>query len=155
MANATSLRWSAVGSLLLFAVVGCTAPGEPASTVEPSTGVTVEPSTGGSPATSEPTSATGRPVDPSIVPVSRSKPSAEASKALEACQIPDNTPLGQVIGMGLVPRAADLYRYINIPATQYEIQTDSDAWAIALRGEVPQPLSHEIWIDPTCVIIGG
>lgn len=153
--DTVSLRWSAVGAVLLVAVVGCTAPGGVPSTVAPSTGATVAPSTGGGAATTEPTSVTGRPVDPSIAPVSRSKPSAEARKALDACQILDNKLLDQVIGMGLVPRATDLPRYVNIPATQYEIQTDSDAWTIALRGEVPQLKIGEVWIDPTCVNIGG
>lgn len=93
-------------------------------------------------------------MDASITSVSRTSPTAEAREALEACQIGDDQ-MDQIIGMGLVPRGRDLPRYINISGTEPEIDSDSPAWAITLRGEVPQPTSHEVWIDPTCVIIDG
>ncbi len=155
MASAAGRRWMAARSLLLVMLVGCTAPGGASSSAASSSQETTAPSTRPDTNTSEPTSVTGRPVDPRIAPVSRSSPSAEARQALDACLIPDEKRLDQVIGMGLVPRTTDLYRYIKIPATPNEIQKDSSAWAIALRGEVPQAMSDEIWFDPTCVIIDG
>lgn len=96
-----------------------------------------------------------RPIDPSIRPVSRGNPEPEAKAALESCQLVDDARLDTISGMGFIPRSEDLPRYINITGAEPEIQSDGGVWAIVLKGELPQPMSHEVWLDATCVIIDG
>jgi hypothetical protein len=99
--------------------------------------------------------ATGLPVDTSIEPVSLSHPSPEAAEALRICQVNEGIGADQVSGMGRIPHARDAFRYVPLTGLEPEIQTDAPAWIVTFTGEVPMPKSGEIWIDPTCIVVGG
>jgi hypothetical protein len=90
----------------------------------------------------------------SIEPVSLSNPSPEAAAALRICQV-DTIGPDMVSGMGRIPEARDAVRYVPLTGLEPEIQTDAPAWIVTFNGEVPMPKSGEIWIDPTCIVVGG
>ena len=105
-------------------------------------------------------SATGRPIDTSIVPVSRSKPLREAQAALNACGA--NGPKGvgvtdqfAVVGMGLVPHARDVPEYVDLWGVEPEIQTDDPAWVIQMGGRVDLGGGTSWADDPVCVVVDG
>ena len=112
-------------------------------------------SASGPAATVSPTAAAtgygGRPIDPSLAPVSASHPSAAAAAALESCGVPSPYPINQVVGMALISRARDLPRYVGLPDFQWEIQNDDPAWVIQFQGPIAQPLISQTWTDPICV----
>ena len=157
------MRTRLVG-LALLGILGaaCTVgPGDPVDgsppesanpTPTPTLASTASPATASQPGT---TSGTGLPVDPSIEPVSLSDPSSEAADALRVCQVLDNIGADKVSGMGRISHARDAVRYAPLTGVEPEIQTDAPAWLVTFKGEVPMPMSGEIWIDPTCVVVGG
>lgn len=90
----------------------------------------------------------------SVEPVSLSHPSPEAADALRICQV-DTIGADKVSGMGRIPAARDAVRYVPLTGLEPEIQTDDPAWIVSFHGEVPMPKSGEVWIDPTCIVVGG
>ena len=105
-------------------------------------------------------SATGRPIDASIEPVSRSKPSREAQAALNACGA--NGPKGvgvtdqfAIVGMGLVAHARDVPEYVDLWGGEPEIQTDDPAWVIQMGGRVDLGGGTSWADDPVCVVVDG
>ena len=84
-----------------------------------------------------------------------SDPSSEATDALRICQVLDNIGADKVSGMGEIGHARDAVRYVWLTGAEPEIQSDAPAWIVTFRGEVPMPMSGEIWIDPTCIVVGG
>jgi hypothetical protein len=105
---------------------------------------------------SEPTAASADrpPIDTSIDAVSLSDPSPEAADALRICRVLD-FGADKVSGMGRIDKARDAVRYATFTGTEPEIRTDAPAWLVAFGGEIPMPMSGEIWIDPTCIVVGG
>ncbi len=95
------------------------------------------------------------PIDRSIEPVSLSKPSAEAAEALRICQVLEYHGADKVGGMGRIPHARDAIHYAPLTGKEPEIDTDDPAWLITFRGELQMPRLQEVWIDPTCVVVGG
>jgi hypothetical protein len=92
------------------------------------------------------------PVDQSIEPVSLSNPSLDAAEALEICHVLDLHGVEKVSGMGRIEDAQAVL-YAALTGKEPEIDTDAPAWLITFRGEVPMPTLHEMWIDPTCVVV--
>lgn len=140
------------------AVAGCAvtatpSPQTPAPSVAPSGTVVPSPSSSPSPTASLPTPPPSPPVDTSITAVSASHPSSEAKSALEACGAYD-LGLDHVAGMGELASGTDAPRFglsINAP----ELHTSSPAWLIQFRGDVPQLMAGQSWIDPICTVING
>ncbi len=89
------------------------------------------------------------PVDPNITPISRSKPGADASAALELC----GWRIDQVAAMGLVPSARDVFKYTPLRANDPERQTDHPAWLVEFAGDWTYRgmVAHQ----PTCAVIDG
>ncbi|HET7678384.1 MAG TPA: hypothetical protein VFK38_11105 [Candidatus Limnocylindrales bacterium] len=56
--------------------------------------------------------------------------------------------------MGKIPRARDVVRYAKLVGVEPEIQSNEPAWIVQFQGEVPMPMSGEIWTDPTCIVVG-
>lgn len=97
---------------------------------------------------------TDLPVDPSLKAVSLSKPSAGAAEALEICQVLDLYGADKVSGMAMISHARDVVHYAAFTGREPEISLDDPAWVVTFRGSLPQPMLGEVWIDPTCVVIG-
>lgn len=142
---------SLTGALVLAVavMVGCRA----------APGASVPPSTAGSspivvPQTARPTSP-ALPVDGSITPVSASNPGEEAAKVLTKCNIGDQIELGKVTGMGKIPQASDLARYVPLTGREPQLKEAGAAWIVTISAELPQPGSTEHWINPTCVVTDG
>src|SRR6266566_8743257 len=96
-----------------------------------------------------------RPVDPSIQPVSKSKPSADAAAALKACGATASHPdrLAAIDGVGFVPHAIDVPNYTYLWGTEPEINTDHPAWVVQFKGKINL---DAFWaIDPVCVSVDG
>jgi hypothetical protein len=100
-------------------------------------------------------------VDSSIAPVSLSHPSAAARKVLDRCGVGWIGGTLQIVGMGLVPHARDLPKYVRIPAYDIEIQNDDPMWVVEFQGEMPQTLhaspagsgpTDVAWVDPICIV---
>jgi hypothetical protein len=89
------------------------------------------------------------PVDPNIVPISRSNPGTDASAALELC----GWRIDQVAAMGLVPSARDVFKYTPLRANDPERQTDHPAWVVEFAGDWSYRgmTAHQ----PTCAVIDG
>lgn len=94
------------------------------------------------------------PIDTSIEPVSLSKPSAEAAEALRICQVLEYHGADKVGGMGRIPHARDAIHYAPLTGKEPEIDTDDPTWLITFRGELQMPMLQQVWIDPTCVVVG-
>jgi hypothetical protein len=93
------------------------------------------------------------PVDMSITAVSASHPSPNAKSVLKGCRAYD-LGLDHVAGMGELARGTDAPRFgLSVLAPQ--LQTSSPVWVIQFRGEVPQLMAGQSWIDPTCAVIDG
>jgi hypothetical protein len=95
------------------------------------------------------------PIDASIAAVSLSDPSPEAADALRICQVTENLGPDLVSGMGRIDHAREVVRYAPLTGLEPEIKTDAPAWIVTFKGEVPMPMTGEIWIDPTCIVVGG
>ena len=89
--------------------------------------------------------------EPTISPVSISNPNPGAKDAFERCHIGDMIPIEKVAGMGQVPSARDLLHYVPLSGREPQLQVESPAWVIQIKGEVQQR-GNEIWIDPTCIV---
>src|SRR4051812_39091861 len=101
-------------------------------------------------------SSSSLPVDPSITPISRSHPTPEAAEAFSLCNVNDATiGMDKVAAAGQIPHARDLPAYVPFSPQEPEIQTDSPAFVIEIRGDVLFPLSGWTGINPTCVVVGG
>ena len=101
----------------------------------------------------EPT--TQPPIDESVAAVSASKPRDEAAKVLAKCNIGEHIPLERVTGMGKIPSAGDLARYVPLTGRERQLKESGPAWVVTIDAEVPQPGSTELWINPTCVVTDG
>ena len=88
---------------------------------------------------------------PTISPVSISNPSPGAKDAFEKCHIGDMILIENVAGMGQLPSAKDLLHYVPLTGREPQLQEESPAWVIQVKGEVQQ-LGNEIWIGPTCIV---
>lgn len=103
-----------------------------------------------------PTRPPSLPVDGSLIPVSRSHPSAEALTALEACgaKASDDPTIERVAELA---RASDVVRFVPglDKAPQITSQSDQPAWVVQFVGEQPHIRAGEIWVDEVCVVIGG
>jgi hypothetical protein len=95
------------------------------------------------------------PVDTTIAAVSLLDPSPEAAEALQICHVTENLGPDLVSGMGQIHHARDALRYAPLTGLEPEIKTDAPAWIVTFKGEVPMPMTGEIWVDPTCIVVGG
>jgi hypothetical protein len=73
---------------------------------------------------------------------------------MSICDVPQ---LGRatVAGMGLIPRARDLWKYAPLTGREPQLSSSRPAWLIQFHGPIPMPVSDEEWIDPICVVIDG
>lgn len=60
-----------------------------------------------------------------------------------------------VSGMGRIDHARDAARYAPLTGLEPEIKTDAPAWIVTFKGDVPMPMTGEIWVDPTCIVVDG
>lgn len=110
------------------------------------------PDTSGSVRPPTPTQVSDRPIDRSIAPISASQPGEEAEDILAACNIGDQIPIAKVTGMGKIPSASELRRYVPLTGREPQLKEAGPAWVITIHADVPQPGSPELWTDPTCVV---
>jgi hypothetical protein len=89
--------------------------------------------------------------EPTISPVSISNPNPGAKDAFEKCHIGDMILIEKVAGMGQIPSAKDLLHYVPLTGREPQLQEESPAWVIQIKGEVQQ-FGNEIWIDPICIV---
>jgi hypothetical protein len=94
-----------------------------------------------------------RPVDPSVEPVSRSHPGRGAEQAMSVCNV-ETLGVGAIAGMGLIERAEDARDYAPLTGREPVLESAEPAWIIQFRGEIPQYLAGETWIDPVCIVVG-
>jgi hypothetical protein len=94
-----------------------------------------------------------------VEPVSQSNP-GDAASAIRDCEVERFKDM--VAGMGRVEHARDLPDYVPLTGREPEIATDTEAWAVTFRGDLPLGLQGRgggagEWSlrDPTCVWIGG
>lgn len=133
--------------LASVALVACSrGPGAPTS---PDASTTAQAAFSVSP-TVDPTPALA--VDTSIEPVSASKPGAEAAAVLARCNVGEQISIGKVTGMGKIPSASDLVRYVPLTGREPQLKETGPAWIVTVAAELPQPGSTELWINPTCVV---
>jgi hypothetical protein len=91
-------------------------------------------------------------VEAEIAPVSRSNPSPEAAEVLDLCDV-GRIGADKVAGMGLVPSARDVVKYVPLYGTEPELKTDHPAWVISFSGKITY---RGYWaIDPVCIVIDG
>ena len=144
---------AAVIATIIIVTAGCVGPGvtspSGASSQPEITPSTPTPSRHITPTSPMPSD---RPVDPSVVPVSRSAPTADAQRAMEACQL-SFIGYEKVGGMGLISSASRAHEYAPLTGREPELLTNEPAWMVQFVGEVPQPFTNEVWIDPICVVI--
>lgn len=137
-------------------VAACAAPPPNTTGIAASSPSPVERTTLPSGASSaSPGAATVLPIDPSVEPVALSALSPEAASVLQICQVLDNIGTDRVAGMGKIDHARDAVHYAWLTGLEPEIQTDAPAWVVAFKGEVPMPMSGEVWVDPTCIVVDG
>jgi hypothetical protein len=88
-----------------------------------------------------------------IPPVSASKPGAAAADAMAKCHVGDGDTVSitQVTGMGQIPSAADLPRYVPLTGREPQLHDPGPAWVIQIEGDVRQK-NGEVWTNPTCVV---
>ncbi len=91
------------------------------------------------------------PVDPTLDAVSKSAPSNDAAKAMGLCL--REGELDQVTGMAELP-ARDVHRFTLTNGKEPELQKESLAWAIQLKGHFWTRRGDEV-IDPLCVVVDG
>jgi hypothetical protein len=134
------VRVAILGAVL---VAGCTAPGG------------VAPASGPASTASQPQAVSEGmpdvPVDSTLQAVSKSAPSGDAAKAMELCL--REGELDQVTGMAQLP-ARDVHRFMLTNGKEPELQKESLAWAIQLKGHFWTRRGYEI-IDPLCVVVDG
>jgi hypothetical protein len=94
------------------------------------------------------------PVDTALLPVSASNPDPAALTALELCGA-FQFGLDSVAGMALLRRVSDAPKYARLSPKVPELALGSSAWMIQFRGERPDPITRESWIDATCLVIDG
>jgi len=146
-----------------FVAVACTGARRADVSPGPSLGPTIAPASPSvrlstleaTPAT--PTARASLPVDPSMEAVSRSSPQPAAQRALEACGFNDfqQRPLSMVAGMGKAPSGYAARDYAALSGNEPELMTEDPVWMIQLGGELPDPFTGEVSIDPLCISIGG
>jgi hypothetical protein len=132
-------------TILLVLVAGCSSTGAV---------VTAPPDNAVPTATAVSTASATASADSSpIEPVSVSHPSKEAADALAKCHVgkDDMIPIERVVGMGLVPSAADLQHFVPLTGREPQLKDEGPAWVILVRGDVQQ-MGGEVWADPTCVV---
>jgi hypothetical protein len=113
-------------------------------------------------ATTRPAGATALPVslavDTSVVPVSLSRPPADAARAFDLCLIDEwvGRNGAQVIaGLGKIDHATGAYHYAPLTGLEPELKSDDPAWMVQFRGDIRMPMSNTIYVDPTCVVVDG
>ena len=126
----------------VLTMAACSQPAAPAPLPSPDQSVVPE---GPATTVNEP------PVDSTLMPVSLSKASEEASTALHLCVTEGQEKL--VGGMAQVPSAQDVPRYGWFYGSPPELETDAPAWVVQYQGDMASRLGtlH----DPTCVVIDG
>lgn len=67
------------------------------------------------------------------------------------CHIGDMIVADKVAGMGLLPSAPDILRYVPLTGREPQLKEPGPVWVIQIRGDVQQR-GDEIWTDPTCVV---
>jgi hypothetical protein len=72
------------------------------------------------------------PVDPSIEPISLSRPRPEAAAVLQRC-LNDRDGI-EVVAGGRIPHAREAWEYVPVPRNQGGIQSDEPMWVLQLRG---------------------
>jgi hypothetical protein len=87
--------------------------------------------------------------------ISLSDPSSDAKAALEACQILTEDDLRTVVGIGELEQAADATRFANFTGLEPELKGAGPAWLITTKGDRDEPNLGEVWVDPTCLFVGG
>ncbi|MES2209374.1 MAG: hypothetical protein V4515_04225 [Chloroflexota bacterium] len=92
------------------------------------------------------------PVAGDVQAVSASHPSSAAADAMAKCQIGDSIPIQSVAGMAQIAAAKDIARYVPLTGREPQLREVGPAWIVQIRGDVPFPLSGEVWTDPTCVV---
>ncbi len=130
------------GALLavILAVAACTvgtsqAPAQPATARTPARSPSIPPS-----------------LATDVVPVSRSHPAPGAADALAKCHVGDTIPIDQVTGMGELGSPSDVTRYVPLTGREPQLRDAGPAWVIAVRADLPQPASNELWSNPTCIV---
>lgn len=155
---------SAARSLLvlaLVAVIGCSVPAGRSGSITPSASPVPSFLPGDSWA--------GLPLDPTITPVSRSRPDPHAQWAMDACGITASDPshvvvidhidagqptgLDRIAGMGLVPRAADVREYAPT-GNMFGSGDNVPVWVINTVGVVDPMLSYR-FRNASCIIRDG
>lgn len=142
--------------LATVAVMGCVAPatgaggpsGTPASA--PLGAATIDPEAAG-PATY----ATGTPMrqlDPTVEPVSRSKPSQEAAAVMDACWA-GWFGVDSISGMGKIDHASDVAHYV--PLMGPELKSADAAWVVTYSGKLDLPRGLGWAVNPVCVFLDG
>lgn len=58
-------------------------------------------------------------------------------------------------GMGLVQPGCAARNYAPLSGNEPELMTSEPVRMIQLMGELPQPITGEVWLDAICVVIGG
>ena len=151
--NRSQILGPLVTALLL---VACTDGAGAAPSVSPGDGLVAgnsAPASASSPAP-RPTALAQLPVDSSIAPVSESEPPADAAAAMQDCYV-DYFGVATISGMGLVPHARDIGKYIPVRGQEPELATDDPAWAITFAGKVTLPRGLGWTVDPACVVVDG
>jgi hypothetical protein len=85
-----------------------------------------------------------------LAPVSISKPSPGAKDAFAKCHVGDQYAMEQVAAMAQVPSARDLFHYVPLTGREPEFKSDSPAWVIQFRGDIP--MRFGLWTDPVCIV---
>ena len=94
------------------------------------------------------------PVDMAIQPVSISSPTADAASVLKSCGLTTTDRQALVAGMGLVPHAKDVPKYIRAFGTEPELQSDKPVWVVQFKGRID--MGPGDWADnPVCVVVTG
>lgn len=71
---------------------------------------------------------------------------------LAKCNVGVQILLDRVTGMGKVPMASDLARYVPLTGREPQLKEAGAAWVVTIHADLPQPGSTELWTDPTCVV---
>lgn len=95
-----------------------------------------------------------RSIDPAIAPVARSHLSPEEEAVLASCWVAD-FGIDSISGMGLVPRARDVPRYVPLTGSELVLQTEDPAWVVSYEGVVEFPRGLGWARNPVCVVVHG
>ena len=91
-------------------------------------------------------------VAPTLAPVSASHPGTEAAAVLATCRIGEGVPVDEVAGMAKLPSARDLPHYAPLTGREPVLREPGPLWVVQIKGDVPEPMSGEIWTNPICIV---